>query len=116
MGSNLIKAKVDCLLELKDDRLVFHKLRGKVPEVATADPGKPPYLEIKRSPDTLTFTTVIDRAEFIRSLWLQGKQRAELIDLVCQAYPSIKRDTAGKAVDREKQRLVQKGQHISIRD
>ncbi len=131
MGSNLIKAKVDVILHLNKDRLTFQKLRGTTPKIAKFEPGKQPYLSIKQDPNTITFqladTSVrnlvdyspvrsipynkqgrSDRSEFIRKLWLDGKKRAEIVDLTVAAFQGNK-ETVGKAVDRERNKLEAEG-------
>ena len=108
MGSNLIKAKVDVMLHLQKDKLVFEKLRGSPPTIATIEAGESPYISLRQDSETLTFSVVQNRAAFIQQLWVQNKPRAEIIDLVCQTYGG-KKDTVGKAVDREKQKLPEEG-------
>ena len=44
MGSNLIPAKVDCILHLQSGRLSFEKLRGKTPGIIIVEPGEHPDL------------------------------------------------------------------------
>lgn len=114
MASNLIKAKVDCLLHLEHDRLVFEKLRGTTPKVVAVKPGDAPHISISKDPDTLTFTQAKDRTTLIRELLLEGKTRSEVIDLVCQVSDA-KKETIGKAVDRERSKLIQEGKLISSR-
>lgn len=113
MGSNLIKAKVDCLLQLQADRLSFEKVRGKVPDAVTAKADETPHLSIRQDPVTLVFTVIKDRAEFIQELLLQGKRRAEIIEATQQVYGGNK-DSIGKAVDREKRKLIEQGKLVDL--
>lgn len=113
MGSNLIKAKVDCMLHLQSGRLSFEKLRGKTPESVVTKPGEVPYLSIRQDPDTLIFSEVKGRVEFIQELLLQGKPRPEIIEAVCQAYGGRKASVA-RAVDREKEKLIESEKLISF--
>jgi predicted ATP-dependent serine protease len=88
MGSNLIKGKVDVILHLEQDKLIFEKLRGTTPDVATVKPGESPFphMSLSRDQNTLTFSAVTDRANYIDGLLLKGMPRSEIIDSVCVIF------------------------------
>ncbi|MFC2003442.1 AAA family ATPase [Chloroflexota bacterium] len=99
MGSNLIPAKVDCILHLQSSRLTFEKLRGKTPDIIVGEFGGHPYLDINQDPETLVFKVARKRSDVIQELIIQGKKRGEIITQIQQEYGG-KKDSIGKAVDR----------------
>jgi len=106
MGNKLIRAKAECVIQLQKGKVLFEKLRAKMPSSLVIEVGKVPYLEVKQDTNTLVFN--IDRTTYIREQFLEGKSRAEIIDITRALYGGSK-DAIGKAVDREKATLKEEG-------
>jgi predicted ATP-dependent serine protease len=100
MGSNLIKAKVDCMLHLQKDKLIFEKVRGELPKAVTEKPGEAPSLNIKQDPNFLVFR--MGMAERARMLVSQGIERDAAIVTLESEY-GASRANARTTYNRAKQ-------------
>jgi len=53
MGSNLIMPKLDCMIRVESNMVIFEKLRGAPPNGSVIEAGKKPYLTVFQDPQTL---------------------------------------------------------------
>lgn len=101
-GAGDIVNKADCVLGLERDgyaaTLSTLKLRAK----------NRLELSLRQDPNTLLFSEVMKKSDHIEALLLQGKSRAETIEIIYQQDGGNKA-SIGKAVDRKGKELEAKG-------
>jgi predicted ATP-dependent serine protease len=96
MGSNLIKAKVDCLIQMESAgeavKLIPHKVRGESFQ----------EMILHLDPKTLTFQQVPLRDDWIWQLHQEGKKPKEIADIICPVYPGTTSNNVSVILNRLK--------------